>query len=156
MNAENTIYVIDDDSCVREALEDLLSSFGFVVFTFGSVVEYTASCGTLNAPSCLILDVHLPDMHGLHLQDELAEARHPPIVLITGNSDATSCAHARSAGAVAVLPKPFGQDELLAAIDSALQLSRQVRARRADLAVSMYSLRNYGPDIAAIPGRHAS
>jgi FixJ family two-component response regulator len=128
-----TIYVVDDDPRVREALEDLLASFGFHVIAFGSATEYIAGLEVGEA-ACLILDVELPDINGLDLQRQLVDGEHPPIVFITGHGDIPSSVRAMKAGAVDFLAKPFSDAELLAAIDSAVQRNRETRHAQAELA----------------------
>ena len=134
MTASNgTVYVVDDDSSLREALEDLLTSFGLRVFSFASASQYFA--GTkIETPSCLLLDVELPDINGLDLQRQLRAEEHPPIVFITGYGDIPSSVRAMKAGAVDFLAKPFSQEELLSAINSALQRHRETNAARTELA----------------------
>jgi FixJ family two-component response regulator len=134
MQAVNGIvYVVDDDSRFREALEDLLASFALQVVSFASAMEYVAS-PKVDAPSCLLLDVELPDVNGLELQRQLAAEEHPPIVFMTGYGDIPSSVRAMKAGAVDFLAKPFSKDDLLSAIDSALQRDREARKGRTELA----------------------
>ena len=84
-------------------------------------------------PACLVLDLQLPDIHGLELQKELAEREAPPIVFITGHGDIPSSVKAMKAGAVEFLSKPFGDEELLRAIDAAIVLDRAERRKRSEL-----------------------
>jgi FixJ family two-component response regulator len=135
------IYVVDDDQRVREGIEDLLSSYGFEVRLFASAAEYTDSA-MREVPSCLILDVELPDINGLDLQQELAAERHPQIVFVTGHGDVPSSVRAMKAGAVDFLSKPFQPDDLIAAVNCALANDREARATRSelDLLRSRYSL----------------
>lgn len=130
---ECTVYVVDDDAGVRESMENLLSSYGFNVITFGSAADYKAGCKA-DAPACLVLDVELPDMSGLELQSELAGGQHPPIVFITGYGDIPSSVRAIKAGAIDFLPKPFSQEQLLSAIRDALQQHREARRQLSELA----------------------
>lgn len=131
---ECTVYVVDDDPGVRESMEDLLSAYGFNVFTFSSAAEYKAAGGQGEGPACLVLDIELPDMSGLELQSELAGGQHPPIVFITGYGDIPSSVRAIKAGAIDFLPKPFTQEQLLNAIEAAMQQHRQARIQLAELA----------------------
>jgi FixJ family two-component response regulator len=134
MTSDNPfIFLVDDDPRVREALCDLISSVGFRVAAFGSAAEFL-EFEKPDAPSCLILDLQLPDVNGLELQRELADREAPPIVFITGHGDIPSSVRAMKAGAVEFLPKPFGEQELLQAIDAALALDRTGRQQRAELA----------------------
>jgi FixJ family two-component response regulator len=130
---ESTVYVVDDDASVREAMQDLLSSFGLHVITFGSAAEYVASTHSAES-ACLVLDVELPDINGLDLQRQLANGDHPPIVFITGHGDIPSSVRAIKAGAVDFLPKPFTPEQLLAAINTGLQQHRESRKSQSELA----------------------
>lgn len=133
MTTEHIIYVIDDDSRVREAIENLLLSCGMQVMTFGTAAEYIASKRP-DVPACLVLDVELPDVNGLEFQRQLARQQHPPIVFISGYGDIPASVRAMKAGALDFLPKPFAERELLAAIESALEHDRRLRQSRGELA----------------------
>jgi FixJ family two-component response regulator len=133
MNPDNPIvFVVDDDYRVREALSRLISSVGLRVAAFGSASELLAS-EKADAPACLILDLELPDVSGLELQQELAAGPAPPIVFITGHGDIPSSVRAMKAGAIEFLSKPFGEQELLRAIDAAIILDREARRKRSEL-----------------------
>ncbi len=133
MNPDNPIvFVVDDDYRVREALSRLISSVGLRVAAFGSASEFLAS-EKADAPACLILDLELPDVSGLELQQELAAGPAPPIVFITGHGDIPSSVRAMKAGAIEFLSKPFGEQELLRAIDAAIILDREARRKRSEL-----------------------
>ena len=99
---------------------------------FASATEFLEA-DKPDAPACLVLDLELPDI-GLELQKELAEREAPPIVFITGHGDIPSSVKAMKAGAVEFLPKPFGDEELLRAIDAALMLDRAERLKRSERA----------------------
>ena len=129
--SEHIVFVVDDDSRIREALEDLLASADLSVRTFGSGAEYLA-CAKPDVPACLILDVELPDINGLALQQQLAEGG-PPIVFITGHGDIPSSVRAIKAGAVDFLTKPFSDTDLLKAIRAALERDRTSRLERAEI-----------------------
>jgi FixJ family two-component response regulator len=129
---DSTVYVVDDDAGVREAMQDLLSSFGLHVITFGSAAEYIASTHSAES-ACLVLDVELPDINGLDLQRQLANGQHPPIIFITGHGDIPSSVRAIKAGAVDFLPKPFTPDQLLTAIHTGLQQHRESRKIESEL-----------------------
>jgi FixJ family two-component response regulator len=131
MNLDHMIYIVDDDLSMREAVQDLLASAGFACTTFGSAAEYLASHKP-EAPSCIVLDVSLPDINGLDLQRQLADSQHPPIVFITGYGDVPSSVQAMKAGAVDFLSKPFKEAELLAAVNSALARDREARLASAE------------------------
>src|SRR2546427_5760633 len=125
-NARALIYVVDDDVSVREGLESLLRSAGFTVQTFSSAQEFLASARA-DVPSCLVLDVQLPGLSGLDLQQELA--KHDvqlPIIFITGHGDIPMTVRAMKAGAIEFLTKPFRDEDLLNAIEQAMHCSRQM------------------------------
>jgi FixJ family two-component response regulator len=126
------VFVVDDDARVREALSSLLASAGLEVALFASATEFL-NAEKPDAPACLVLDLELPDIHGLELQKELAEREAPPIVFITGHGDIPSSVKAMKAGAVEFLSKPFGDEELLRAIDTAIVLDRAERRKRSEL-----------------------
>ena len=134
MTPDNPIvFLVDDDPRVREALCSLLSSVGLDVAAFGSAAEFLAF-EKPDAPSCLVLDLQLPDVSGLELQRELAGGEAPPIIFISGHGDVPSSVRAMKAGAIEFLSKPFGEQELLQAIDAALALDRTAREKRSELA----------------------
>ena len=134
MNSDSpVVFVVDDDSRVREALSSLIASVGLRVSTFGSASEFR-SAEKPDAPACLVLDLELPDISGLELQQELASGHAPPIVFITGHGDVPSSVRAMKAGAVEFLSKPFGEQELLSAIEAAIALDRTTRQRRLEVA----------------------
>jgi DNA-binding NtrC family response regulator len=128
MSEKNPIvFVVDDDASVREAIRSLIRSVGWKVETFGSAQEFL--CGQRSdAPGCLVLDVRLPGLSGLDLQRELAAADiQIPIVFITGHGDIPMTVRAMKAGAVEFLTKPFLDEELLDAIEQAIDRDRLAR-----------------------------
>ena len=128
-----TVFVVDDDISVRESLELLIGAAGFHPQTFASAQEFLARA-PVSAPSCLILDVSLPDLDGLALQRRLADQKtEMPIIFITGCGDVPTTVQAMKAGAVEFLTKPFGDDVLLDADTSALAGSRTALAEAAEL-----------------------
>jgi FixJ family two-component response regulator len=127
------VFVVDDDARVRDALSSLLTSAGLDVAVFGSAAEFLEA-DKPHGPACLLLDLELPDINGLELQKELSEGEAPPIVFITGHGDIPSSVKAMKAGAVEFLCKPFGDEELLRAIDTAIALDRSVRLTRSEYA----------------------
>jgi FixJ family two-component response regulator len=132
--AEPTVFVIDDDRSIREALKDLLESVGLRVETFASAPEFLQSSHS-DAPSCLVLDVRMPGLSGLDLQREMAEANiHTPIIFITGHGDIPMTVRAMKAGAVEFLTKPFRDQDLLDAIQQALDRDRAARQEQAETA----------------------
>jgi len=132
--AEYIVYVVDDDSRMREALGDLLLSCGIQAISFGSAADYL-KYDKPDRPACLVLDVELPDINGLDLQRHLAGTQHPPIVFITGHGDIPSSVQAMKAGAVDFLPKPFSQQQLLGAIEVAVTLDRKRRIAEQELSI---------------------
>jgi FixJ family two-component response regulator len=128
-----TVYVVDDDVRMCEALRELFTSLGVASVTFGSVAEYVGYQKP-DLPACLILDVELPDISGLEFQRQLRDVYHPPIVFITGHGDIPSSVRAIKAGAVDFLAKPFSQPDLMAAVDAAIARDRQARLERAERA----------------------
>jgi FixJ family two-component response regulator len=126
------VFVVDDDYRVREALSSLVASVGLEVAVFGSAQEFLES-EKPDSPACLVLDLELPGTSGLELQKELAAGDSPPIIFITGHGDIPSSVRAMKAGAIEFLPKPFGEQELLQAIDAAIALDRKARQDRSEL-----------------------
>jgi FixJ family two-component response regulator len=115
------ISVVDDDRCVREALADLLQSAGLEVATFASAEEFLGS-EHLRTAACVILDLQMPGMGGLALQQRLARDGHPiPIVILTAHGDDDARAQALAQGAVAFMRKPFDGESLLRAVEAALK-----------------------------------
>ena len=133
---EATVFVVDDDLSFRRSVERLIRLAGFKVRSFGSVREFLAA-ETPDVPSCLVSDVRMPGLSGLDLQRELSQiGRHLPIIFITGHGDIPMSVRAIKAGAVEFLTKPFGERELLEAIEQALerdQLARLDREKLVDL-----------------------
>jgi FixJ family two-component response regulator len=128
------VFVIDDDESIREALKSLIRSVGLSVETFASAQDFLESSRP-DVPSCLILDVRMPGLSGLDLQRDLAEAHiHVPIIFITGHGDIPMSVRAMKAGAVEFLTKPFRDQDLLDAIQQALERDRQVRSQQAGTA----------------------
>jgi FixJ family two-component response regulator len=117
------VFVIDDDVSVRESLELLIKSAGWQPETFASAHEFL-SLPRVTRPCCLVLDVTLPGLNGLELQQQLADRIDMPIVFITGHGDVPMSVKAMKAGAVEFLTKPFKDDVLLNAIRGAIERSR--------------------------------
>lgn len=124
--SEAVVHVVDDDVSVREALELLIRSEGWEPRLFASAQEFLSRCRTA-VPSCLILDVNLPDLSGLDLQKRIAtDHAYMPIIFITGYGDVPNTVTAMKAGAIEFLTKPFSDEVLIEAIRAALQRSRTV------------------------------
>jgi FixJ family two-component response regulator len=127
-----TVFVVDDDVSVRESLELLIRCAGWQPETFTCAQEFLAR-PRVHAPSCLVLDVALPDLNGLDLQRRIAVDRiDMPIIFITGYGDVPMTVQAMKAGAVEFLTKPFSDELLLDAIRNALARSQATLAREAD------------------------
>jgi FixJ family two-component response regulator len=132
-HAKSIVFVVDDDVSVRESLELLIRTAGWQPETFASAKEFLAR-PRVPTPSCLVLDVSLPDLNGLDLQKRIAADRGDmPIIFITGYGDVPMTVQAMKAGAVEFLTKPFGDDVLLSAIRTAIDRSRAVLGREAEM-----------------------
>lgn len=129
------VFVVDDDVSVRESLESLIRCEGWQPETFASAQEFLSRPRSLT-PSCLVLDVSLPDLSGLDLQNRIAGDRiDMPIIFITGHGDVPMTVRAMKAGAVEFLTKPFGDEVLLGAIRHAIERSHIALDREAKLLV---------------------
>ena len=126
------VFVVDDDVSVRESLESLIADAGWRPEVFASAEEFLAHPRKL-LPSCLVLDVSLPDLNGLELQQRLADRSDMPIIFITGHGDVPMTVRAMKAGAVEFLTKPFSPEVLLSAIDAAIERSRTALDEQANL-----------------------
>ncbi len=131
---QGMVFVVDDDEAVRESLVSLIRSARLRVETFASAQHFLAS-SRADVPSCLVLDIRLPGLSGLELQKWMAEINiEIPIVFITGHGDIPTSVRAIKAGAVEFLTKPFRDEDLLDAIQQALERDRVVRRQQAQLA----------------------
>jgi FixJ family two-component response regulator len=131
---EAIVFVVDDDAAVREALGSLIRAAGLAVQTFASALEFLAGPRP-DAPSCLVLDVRLPGLSGLDLQKRMADVDIAiPIVFITGHGDVPTSVRAMKAGAVEFLTKPFIDQDLLDAVQQAIERDRAARRTQAELA----------------------
>jgi len=129
------VFIVDDDASVRDALKRLIRSVGLRVELFGSAQEFLQR-GRPDVPSCLVLDVRLPGIGGLDLQRQLADANvQTPIIFITAHGDIPMSVRAMKAGAVEFLTKPFRDQDLLDAIQIALERDRARLQREAEIAV---------------------
>jgi FixJ family two-component response regulator len=122
-DATPIVFVVDDDVSVRESLELLIRAAGWQPETFASAMEFQSRPHS-TVPSCLVLDVTLPGLSGLELQQQLAGRTDMPIIFITGHGDVPMTVQAMKAGAVEFLTKPFTNDVLLDAIGGAIERSR--------------------------------
>ena len=127
------VFIVDDDISVRESLELLIADAGWRPETFASAQDFLARPRP-QCPSCLVLDVSLPDLNGLELQQRIAVERPDmPIIFITGRGDIPMTVRAMKAGAIEFLTKPFSPDALLAAVQGAVERSRLSLETQADL-----------------------
>ena len=127
-----TVYILDDDYRIREALSDLLDANGYTTIAFENAQKYLCH-EKADVVSCLILDMDMPGMTGLELQREISGTNAPPIIFLTGHGDIPSSVKAMKAGASEFLLKPFDEAELLRAVESALKLDSADRAKRTEL-----------------------
>ena len=130
-----TVFVVDDDVSIRESLELLIRSAGWEPRLFASAGDFLAHPRAL-VPGCLVLDVSLPDLNGLELQQQIGVDRsHLPIIFITAHGDVPMSVRAMKAGAIEFLTKPFGAEVLLSAMQQAIERSRAALALEAELLV---------------------
>jgi FixJ family two-component response regulator len=130
--ADSVVFVVDDDASVREAIKSLIKSVGLRVETFETAQQFLQS-KRLEAPGCVVLDVRLPGLSGLDLQRELAAHEiNLPIIFITGYGDIPMSVSAMKAGALEFLTKPFRDQDLLDAIQKALERDRAARRQRSE------------------------
>jgi FixJ family two-component response regulator len=135
-----TVFVVDDDSSVRAALKRLVESVGLNCETFESAAEFM-SRPNRSGPGCIVLDIRMPGLSGLDLQDQLARAGYSlPIIFLTAHGDVRTSVRAMKAGAVEFLTKPFHEQELLDSIQRSIERDRQQRKKREE---RMYRRRRY-------------
>ena len=139
------VFVVDDDVSVRESLELLIKFAGWQPQTFASAAEFLAHPRTAT-PSCLVLDVSLPNLNGLELQKLIAPERTDmPVIFITGHGDVPMTVQAMKAGAVEFLTKPFDDEVLLSAIRQAIKRSASVLDDQAEIAALRSSYESLTP-----------
>ena len=125
-----TVFLIDDDPSARRGLTRLIQAAGYPVTTFGSAREFLASRRN-DAPGCMVLDIRMPELSGLDLQEQLLRADYSmPIIFITGHGDIPMTVQAMKRGAIDFLPKPVEREQLLGAIRQALEKDRVARFAR--------------------------
>jgi RNA polymerase sigma factor (sigma-70 family) len=130
-----TVFVLDDDFSIRDSLKTLLRSVGLAVEFFNSPFEFLQGM-RLDTPSCLVLDVRLPGKSGLDLQRELADKNISiPLIFLTAHGDIRMTVRAMKAGAIEFLTKPFRDQDLLDAVQEALERDRDRRERQAEIAI---------------------
>ena len=130
----STVFIIDDDAAIRISIQGLLKSVGLRSELFASTQEFLAREGA-DCPSCLVLDVQLPGLNGLDFQKQLTDAGVPiPIIFVTGHGDIPMSVRAMKSGAVEFLTKPFHDQDLLDAIQQALERDRARRKQQSEMA----------------------
>jgi FixJ family two-component response regulator len=130
---DQIVFVVDDDSSMRTAIQELIEAVGLSCQTFESAQQFLSS-ELPDVPRCLVLDVRLPGLSGLNLQRELTQRGiQIPIVFITGHGDIPMSVQAMKAGAVEFLTKPFRDQDLLDAIETATERDREERRQRQDI-----------------------
>ena len=135
---DSLVYVVDDDASVREALSSLIRSAGMRAETFASAQEFLAHPQT-DVPRCLVLDVQLPGLSGLDLQQELAKADIKiPIIFLTGHGDIPTSVRAIKAGALEFLTKPFNDEDLLGAIQQGIARDQRALKQKGELAANKF------------------
>jgi RNA polymerase sigma factor (sigma-70 family) len=133
--ATPTVFVVDDDISIRESLESLIRCAGWEPEIFAAAQDFLAR-PRITTPSCLILDVSLPDLNGLDLQKRIASDRiDMPIIFITGHGDVPMTVKAMKAGAIEFLTKPFNDEALLSAVRHAIERSTNALRREAEIEV---------------------
>jgi len=144
-NLGHTIYIVDDDVSVCRALSLLLKSHGFKAQTFTRSADFLA-CKHLKVPSCLVLDIRLPDINGLTLQDTMAARKLSiPIIFITGHGDIPMSVKAMKAGAIDFLSKPFTKKKLLDAVTLAILKSKAQNKEQAAISKIKRRIRTLSP-----------
>src|SRR5262245_5855756 len=130
---DSIVFVVDDDTSMREALAGLIAAAGLRVECFASARDFLTR-PIIDAASCLVLDVRMPGTDGFELQRKLVAAgRDMAVIFITAHGDIPMAVQAMKAGAFEFLPKPFGGEDLLAAVRQALERDRRAKAQRTDL-----------------------
>jgi two-component system, LuxR family, response regulator FixJ len=136
MPAERTVHVVDDDPAIRRSLEQLLEAAGFKVVSYDTPLAFLDAAFDL-VPGCVLLDIRMPGMDGLELQALLQEGNVPmPVVIMTGQGDIQSAVRAMKAGAVDFLEKPYSDESLINAIESALAGADRANVQREAAAAS--------------------
>ncbi len=143
--SQPTVFVVDDDAAVRDAIGNLLESVGLRTEGFGSTEDFWEA-EKPDAPCCLVLDVRLPGATGLEFQELLAsQGIRIPIIFITAHGDVPMTSRAMKAGAVEFLMKPFQKDELLAAVHHGLERDRQRREQQAGIDILLSRAKQLTP-----------
>ncbi len=128
-----TVFVVDDDASILRSLERLFRCEGFQVETFDDPARFLVEVGDARA-GCVVLDLRMPGMTGLAVQEELARiGRHLPVIFITGHGDIPATVKAMKAGAIDFFPKPYEEEALVAAVRRALERDRTERGKRSEI-----------------------
>jgi len=126
---EGTVFIVDDDADLRATLVDLVEAVGLQAEGFGSAKAFL-DAGKKSGDGCLVIDIHMPGMDGLQLQQKLVEDRIAiPVIVVTGRGDVPKAVRALKAGAVDFIEKPFSGELVLGSIQQALELGRQIREK---------------------------
>jgi len=134
VTADPTVFVVDDDPAMRQSLRWLLQSVGLAVETYGTAEAFLAAIDA-NRAGCLVLDVRMPGMSGLHLQEELKQRGITlPIIVVTGYAEVPTAVRALKTGAIDFIEKPFSDQMLVESVRHALALDQQARATEAERA----------------------
>jgi FixJ family two-component response regulator len=129
MNTLGNIYLIDDDSLMRTSLDNALTRFGYQVFAYDSPINFLEKIDSITYPAVILLDMQMPDMNGLELQDQMIKLNiHCPIIFISGQSHPEQIIKALNNGANNFLLKPFLVDDLLKSIKESMDLDRTYHA----------------------------
>lgn len=140
-----TVFVIDDDASVRKSLSRLLRSLGFDVETFPSAETFLKR-EPFEGVGCIILDIRMPGLDGMALQDQLSKAgSNLPIIFISGHGDIPTSVRAMKKGAIDFLPKPFDDEELLEAVRRAVEKNAQIRCERTEIDHALQQLQRLTP-----------
>lgn len=147
MNKQNpNVFIVDDDPSVRKGLGRLLRSAGYEIEAFGSAQEFLAMTTDCSGPACLVLDVKMPGLNGLELQQELQQREYAmPIVFITGHGDIPMSVKAMKNGAIDFLIKPFDEEDLLKAVKEALKKDMASRSELNERQVILQRVKSLTP-----------
>jgi FixJ family two-component response regulator len=139
------IFIIDDDPCVRQAVQRLLRVAGYNVYSFAGAQEFL-DCDTIQRPGCLIVDIRMPDIDGLELQQMLCKKVYSmPIVFMTGHGNISMSVEAMKNGAVDFLTKPCDEKDILRAVEVAIERDKDALQKRQDLMETHRKLANLTP-----------
>ena len=135
-NGQPVVFVVDDDPSVRAALEDLFASVGLCAMAFQTAQEFVSHLGSIEpAPGCVVLDIRMPGQNGLDFQTDMAGLGiHMPVIIITGHGDMQLAVRAMKQGAIDFLPKPFRDQDLVVAVQTAIERDRLRRQNDANVA----------------------